>query len=70
MLNLETPITRARRAGTPRSWRPRATASTSARSDRALDVLADAGVDVVSVANNHAGDYGQVGLADTLGRGA
>ncbi len=33
---------------------------------RAFDVLAGAGVDVVSVANNHAGDYGQVGLADTL----
>ncbi len=38
-------------------------------SPRALDVLADAGVDVVSVANNHAGDYGQVGLADTLAAG-
>jgi hypothetical protein len=35
----------------------------------ALDVLADAGVDVVSVGNNHAGDYGAVGLADTLAAG-
>ena len=35
-------------------------------SPRALDVLAAAGVDVVSVANNHVGDYGAVGLADTL----
>ena len=33
---------------------------------RALDVLADAGVDVVTVANNHGADYGDVGLADTL----
>ena len=33
---------------------------------RALDVLAAAGVDVVSAANNHVGDYGEVGLRDTL----
>ena len=32
----------------------------------ALDFLAAAGVDVVSMANNHAADYGPVGLADTL----
>jgi hypothetical protein len=32
----------------------------------ALDVLADAGVDVVTMANNHGADYGPVGLADTL----
>ena len=32
----------------------------------ALDVLAAAGVDLVSLANNHAADYGAVGLADTL----
>ena len=32
----------------------------------ALDVLAEAGVDVVTVANNHGADYGPVGLADTL----
>jgi poly-gamma-glutamate capsule biosynthesis protein CapA/YwtB (metallophosphatase superfamily) len=32
----------------------------------ALDVLAAAGVDVVTMANNHAADYGRVGLADTL----
>ena len=36
---------------------------------RALDVLARSGVDVVSVANNHAGDYGRVGLTDTLAAG-
>jgi hypothetical protein len=33
---------------------------------RALDVLADAGVDVVTVANNHGADLGTVGLQDTL----
>ena len=35
-------------------------------SPAALDVLAAAGVDVVTVANNHGADYGPVGLADTL----
>lgn len=33
---------------------------------RALDVLAAAGVDVASLANNHAVDYGPRGLRDTL----
>jgi poly-gamma-glutamate synthesis protein (capsule biosynthesis protein) len=33
---------------------------------RALDVLADAGVDVVTVANNHGADLGAAGLHDTL----
>jgi len=33
---------------------------------RALDVLAAAGVDVVTMANNHGADYGPVGLAETL----
>ncbi len=32
----------------------------------AVDVLANAGVDVVSLANNHAVDFGPLGLADTL----
>jgi hypothetical protein len=32
----------------------------------ALDVLADAGVDVVTMANNHGADYGAEGLADSL----
>jgi poly-gamma-glutamate synthesis protein (capsule biosynthesis protein) len=32
----------------------------------ALDVLAGAGVDVVTMANNHAADYGPVGVRDTL----
>jgi len=35
----------------------------------ALDFLADAGVDIVSVANNHGADYGRVGLQDTLRAG-
>ncbi len=33
---------------------------------RALDVLADAGVDVVTMANNHGVDLGAIGLHDTL----
>jgi poly-gamma-glutamate capsule biosynthesis protein CapA/YwtB (metallophosphatase superfamily) len=33
---------------------------------RALDVLAAAGVDIASLANNHAVDYGPLGLSDTL----
>ena len=32
----------------------------------AFTALRDAGVDVVTMANNHVLDYGQVGLADTL----
>ena len=35
-------------------------------SPAALDVLAEAGVDVVTLANNHGADYGPVGLTDTL----
>lgn len=35
-------------------------------SSAALDVLAAAGVDVVTMANNHAADYGRIGLRDTL----
>ena len=35
-------------------------------SPAALDFLDAAGVDVVSVANNHGADYGSVGLQDTL----
>ncbi len=33
---------------------------------KALQVIKDAGVDAVSVANNHGEDYGPAGLADTL----
>lgn len=35
----------------------------------ALDVLARSGVDAVSMANNHAGDYGRVGVRDALRAG-
>ncbi|MET1058788.1 MAG: CapA family protein [Nocardioides sp.] len=35
-------------------------------SPAALDVLAAAGIDVVTMANNHGADYGPVGLRDTL----
>ena len=35
-------------------------------SPSALDFLADAGVDVVTMGNNHGADYGPVGLSDTL----
>jgi len=58
MVNLEAAITEG---GTPdpKSYSFRAPA-------RALDALRVAGVDVVTVANNHGRDYGPVGLADTL----
>jgi Bacterial capsule synthesis protein PGA_cap len=35
-------------------------------SPKALDLLVAAGIDVVTLANNHAVDYGPVGLVDTL----
>ena len=35
-------------------------------SPAALDVLAAAGIDVVTMANNHGADYGPIGLKDTL----
>jgi len=56
--NLETAITER---GTPadKSFTFRAPPS-------ALEALADAGVDVISMANNHALDYGTDGFADTL----
>ncbi len=68
MLNLETPITR-RGARDPKELEAEGNRFHFRTSDRALDVLAEAGIDVVSVANNHAGDYGQGGLADTLAAG-
>lgn len=65
MLNLESAITvRGRRD--PKELEDPDNRYHFRTSPRALDVLADAGVDVVSVANNHVGDYGAVGLADTL----
>jgi poly-gamma-glutamate synthesis protein (capsule biosynthesis protein) len=58
MLNLEAAVTRR---GSPEP--KRYTFRSSPRTLRALD---RAGVDVVSLANNHAVDYGLVGLRDTL----
>jgi poly-gamma-glutamate synthesis protein (capsule biosynthesis protein) len=58
MVNLETAIT-TRGSEQPKKFHFRAPAS-------ALDALAAAGVDVVTMANNHAVDYGGDGFADTL----
>lgn len=58
MVNLETAIT-DRGAEEPKEFHFRTPPT-------ALDALAAAGVDVASLANNHAVDYGPVGLADTL----
>jgi poly-gamma-glutamate synthesis protein (capsule biosynthesis protein) len=58
VVNLETAIT-TRGAPEPKKYHFRAPAT-------ALDALKQAGVDVVSMANNHAVDFGADGLADTL----
>jgi poly-gamma-glutamate capsule biosynthesis protein CapA/YwtB (metallophosphatase superfamily) len=58
MLNLESAVT-DRGTPEPKTYHFRAPAT-------AYDALAAAGIDVISLANNHALDYGQVGLADTL----
>lgn len=58
VLNLETAIT-TRGAEQPKEYHFRAPAT-------AFDALRAAGVDAVTLANNHVLDYGQVGLADTL----
>lgn len=58
MVNLETAIT-TRGTKVPKAWNFRAPAS-------ALQAVASAGVDAVSLANNHGVDYAQVGLTDTL----
>lgn len=65
MVNLETSITQR---GTPE---PKELEVPGARyhfrtSPAALDFLGAAGVDLVSVANNHGADYGKTGLSDTL----
>ena len=59
MVNLETAITER---GSPeaKEFHFRAPAT-------AFGALRSAGVDVATMANNHAADYGGVGLADTLG---
>jgi poly-gamma-glutamate synthesis protein (capsule biosynthesis protein) len=58
MVNLETAIT-DRGVEQPKIWHFRT-------SPRALVALQHAGVDVVTMANNHAVDYGRPGLVDTL----
>jgi poly-gamma-glutamate capsule biosynthesis protein CapA/YwtB (metallophosphatase superfamily) len=58
MFNLETAVT-ARGTPEPKTFHFRAPA-------RAYQAAQAAGVDLVSLANNHALDYGRVGLADTL----
>jgi len=60
-VNLETAIT-DRGTAVPKQYSFRAPA-------RALVGLRKAGVDAVSLANNHGMDYGRVGLADTLAAG-
>jgi poly-gamma-glutamate synthesis protein (capsule biosynthesis protein) len=58
MVNLETAVTTRGRPA-PKTYHFRT-------SPVALEALAAAGVDVVTMANNHAVDYGRTGLADTL----
>ncbi|MGR6319906.1 CapA family protein [Micromonospora soli] len=58
MVNLETAVT-TRGAPEPKEFHFRAPAT-------AYDAVKAAGVDVVSIANNHALDYGRTGLADTV----
>jgi hypothetical protein len=65
MVNLESAITDRG------SWDPKSLEKPAERywfraPPRALDVLANAGVDVVTMANNHGADLGTVGLQDTL----
>ena len=58
MVNLETAVT-GRGTPQPKTYHFRAPTSTYA-------AVQAAGIDVVSIANNHTLDYGQVGLIDTL----
>jgi poly-gamma-glutamate capsule biosynthesis protein CapA/YwtB (metallophosphatase superfamily) len=57
-LNLETAVT-GRGTAQPKTFHFRTTPS-------AFDALRAAGVDAVTIANNHILDYGRVGLSDTL----
>ncbi len=57
-VNLETPVTR-RGQPQPKTYH-------FASTPVAFTALRDAGVDLVTMANNHILDYGQTGLADTL----
>ncbi|MFI2652206.1 CapA family protein [Micromonospora fulviviridis] len=58
IVNLETAVT-TRGAPEPKEFHFRAPSS-------AYDAVKAAGIDVVSIANNHALDYGRTGLADTV----
>jgi poly-gamma-glutamate synthesis protein (capsule biosynthesis protein) len=58
MVNLETAVT-TRGSPAPKAYHFRT-------SPNALDALSAAGVDVVTMANNHAVDFGRTGLSDTL----
>jgi hypothetical protein len=58
MLNLETAVT-SRGVPQPKTYHFRTTPA-------AFTALRDAGVDLVTMANNHVLDYGRTGLADTL----
>jgi poly-gamma-glutamate capsule biosynthesis protein CapA/YwtB (metallophosphatase superfamily) len=58
-LNLETPVTDHLSAPQPKTFHFHAPPT-------AFDAVRSAGVDVVTLANNHIEDYGRVGLADTL----
>ncbi|WP_210438610.1 CapA family protein [Nocardioides xinjiangensis] len=68
MVNLETALTTRGRPDPKELERPQDRYHFRA-GPRAVDVLLASGIDVVSVANNHVGDYGAVGLADTLAAG-
>ena len=57
-VNLETPVT-SRGQPQPKTYH-------FATTPNAFTALRDAGVDLVTIANNHILDYGQTGLADTL----
>jgi poly-gamma-glutamate synthesis protein (capsule biosynthesis protein) len=58
MVNMETAVT-SRGTAQPKEFHFRTTPV-------AFDAIKAAGIDVVTLANNHVLDYGQVGLADTL----
>jgi poly-gamma-glutamate capsule biosynthesis protein CapA/YwtB (metallophosphatase superfamily) len=62
MVNLETSIT-TRGAPEPKQFHFRAPSS-------AFEAVQSAGIDAVTMANNHAADYGPVGLSDTVAAAA
>ncbi len=58
MLNLECPVTtRGEKVKKPFNFR---------MNPKYLDVLKNAGIDIVNIANNHIYDYGDIGLFDTI----